>query len=68
MAFNGNSPVGGDELFLENNPGAALLSGCLKNPLETIKTIASIPLALMIVAGKTLKERLFDNKNGSQDY
>lgn len=67
MAFNGTPPVGDDELFLENNPGASLLSGCLRNPLETLKTIASIPLALLVVAGQTLKERILQN-NGPQDY
>ena len=68
MAFNGIPPVGDDELFLENNPGAALLSGCLKNPFETIKTIASIPLALIVVAGQTLKERILSKNNEPQEY
>lgn len=58
MAFDGTPHETDDELFLENNPGAALFSGVLKNPLETIKTIASIPLALIVATGKTLQEKI----------
>jgi hypothetical protein len=68
MPINGDTFRADDELFMDNHPELMLASGCFKNPVEVIKTIVSVPFALLSLAGSSLKNGILNSINKPDNW